>query len=58
MEIIQHNDVDSRTIFLFKDHFMKSNEDIDSVLEMYVSIDDLEQFTKAINSINLSAKRF
>ena len=48
MEIIQHNDVDSRTIFLFKDHFMKSNEDIDSVLEMYVSIDDLEQFTKAI----------
>ena len=45
-EIIIKNNVESRTQFLFKQKFLKTNEDIDSVLEMYCQIDDLEQFAK------------
>ena len=40
------HEVESRTVFLFKQRFMRTKEDIDSVLDMYCQIDDLEQFAK------------
>jgi hypothetical protein len=41
-EIIIKNDVDDRTAFLFAQKFLRSKDDIDSVLEMFCNIDDLE----------------
>ena len=33
--IVKNNTIDDRTIFLFKQKFLKTTEDIDSVMEMY-----------------------
>lgn len=57
MEIIMRNEVESRTIFLFKEKFISSAQEIDAVLEMYVSIDDLETIANFMKSINVSPKR-
>lgn len=51
------NEVEARTVFLFKERFMKSVEDIDSVLDMYCQIDDLEQFAKSVQQIKMSEQR-
>lgn len=56
-ELIIKNDVESRTKFLFSQKFLKTKEDIDSVLEMYCQIDDLEQFDKFSKQMTLSEKR-
>lgn len=42
---------------MFNKKFLKSKEDIDSVLEMFCNIDDLEQFQKFDKQISLSYQR-
>ena len=56
-ELIIKNDVESRTKFLFAQKFLRTKEDIDSVLEMYCQIDDLEQFAKFSKQMTLNEKR-
>jgi hypothetical protein len=56
-ELIIKNDIESRTKFLFAQKFLKTKEDINSVLEMYCQIDDLEQFAKFSKQMNLQEKR-
>ena len=45
-ELIIKNDVENRTQYLFSKKFLKTKNDIGSVLEMYCQIDDLQQFSK------------
>lgn len=56
-EIIIKNDVEQRTQMLFKLKFLQQKIHIESVLQMYCQIDDLEQFANYIKMVDLSNKK-
>lgn len=49
--IVKSGTVEARTVFLFKEKFLQKIEDINSILQMYCQIDDLEQFSKFMKQI-------
>lgn len=55
--IVKNEKVEARTIFLFKQRFLRTTDDINSILEMYCQIDDLEQFSKFVKQIKISDER-